>query len=379
MDLLDVDDLTTDELTAVLDRAADIKADYEAGDADDLLDQQTLGMIFEKPSTRTRVSFETGMTQLGGHAVFLGPDDIHLGHGEPVKDTSRALSRYVDFIMARVFDHADVVELAEYADVPVINGLTDDAHPCQTLADLLTIREQFGSLDVDVAWVGDGNNVCQSFTVGAAMTDVDLTVATPEGYGISDAVYEEGVSAVRPWAEVGPTTLTERFGTMETEGRERLATEGYPADRRRFDRAVDLRYRGQSFDLRVPVPAGRLDATTLDTVAERFHERHERRYGHASPDEPVELVTVRLRSRGVVDPPALSMAEAGTANPTPRTTRPATFRGETGETPIYDRETLGPGAELAGPAVIEGVESTAVVPPAADAHVDELGNVVIEP
>ncbi|WP_135303519.1 ornithine carbamoyltransferase [Haloarcula amylovorans] len=189
MDLLDVDDLTTDELTAVLDRAADIKADPET--YDDALDQRTLGMIFEKPSTRTRVSFETGMTKLGGHAVFLGPDDIHLGHGEPVKDTARALSRYVDFVMARVFDHADAQKLAEYADVPVINALTDDAHPCQTLADLLTIREEFGGFeDVSVAWVGDGNNVCQSFVLGAAMTGIDLTVATPKGYEVTDGVVE---------------------------------------------------------------------------------------------------------------------------------------------------------------------------------------------
>jgi ornithine carbamoyltransferase len=183
--LLDVDDLTGDELTTVLDRAADLKA---ADDGRQPLDDRTLGMIFEKPSTRTRVSFETGMTQLGGHAIFLGPDDIHLGHGEPIKDTARAVSRYVDFIMARVFDHADVVELGEFATVPVINGLTDDAHPCQTLADLLTIRERFGGFDVDVAWVGDGNNVAQSFVLGAAMAGIDLTVATPEGYGIDDDV-----------------------------------------------------------------------------------------------------------------------------------------------------------------------------------------------
>ncbi|MDS0278940.1 ornithine carbamoyltransferase [Halomicroarcula sp. S1AR25-4] len=188
MHLLDVDDLTTDELSAVLAHAAEIKAD--PGDYEDLLDQQTLGMIFEKPSTRTRVSFETGMTQLGGHALFLGPDDIHLGHGEPVKDTSRALARYVDFVMARVFDHEDAEELAAYSDVPVINALTDDAHPCQTLADLLTIREEFGGFDVDVAWVGDGNNVCQSFVLGAAMTGLDLTVATPAGYEVSDEVLD---------------------------------------------------------------------------------------------------------------------------------------------------------------------------------------------
>ncbi|WP_262179121.1 ornithine carbamoyltransferase [Haloarcula laminariae] len=188
MHLLDVDDLTTDELTAVLDRAAAIKGP-DGEDASDLLDQQTLGMIFEKPSTRTRVSFETGMTQLGGHAIFLGPDDIHLGHGEPVKDTARALARYVDFVMARVYDHGDVEELAEYSDVPVINALTDDAHPCQTLADLLTVRERFGGFDdVSVAWVGDGNNVCQSFVLGAAMVGLDLTVATPEGYEVDDDV-----------------------------------------------------------------------------------------------------------------------------------------------------------------------------------------------
>ena len=183
---LDVDDLTTDELAAVLDRSAEIKADYRANGASDELAGQTLGMIFEKPSTRTRVSFETGMTQLGGHAVFLGPDDIGLHGREPVKDIARALGRYVDVVMARVFDHADVVELGEYADVPVVNGLTDDAHPCQTLADLLTIREHFD--DPTVAWVGDGNNVCQSFVLGATMEGLDLTVATPEGYEVDEGV-----------------------------------------------------------------------------------------------------------------------------------------------------------------------------------------------
>ncbi|WP_436925541.1 ornithine carbamoyltransferase [Halosimplex amylolyticum] len=200
MNFLDVDDLTTDELAAVLDRAATIKAAYHESGATDLLDGQTLGMIFEKPSTRTRVSFETGMTQLGGHAVFLGPDDIGLHGREPVKDIARALGRYVDFVMARVFDHDDVVELGEYAGVPVINALTDDAHPCQTLADLLTIREHFDD-DVSVAWVGDGNNVCQSFVLGAAMCDLDLTVATPEGYGVDEDVLDRA-DGLGPAADV---------------------------------------------------------------------------------------------------------------------------------------------------------------------------------
>ena len=196
--LLDIDDLTPDELLTVLDRAADLKA----GTDDEPFDNQTLGMIFEKPSTRTRVSFETGMTQLGGHAIFLGPDDIHLGHGEPVKDTARALSRYVDVIMARLFDHGDAEQLAEYATVPFVNGLTDEAHPCQTLADLLTIREQFGGFEeVRVAWVGDGNNVAQSFVLGAAMVGLDLTVATPEGYEIDDEVLDRA-------AELGTAPAT---------------------------------------------------------------------------------------------------------------------------------------------------------------------------
>ncbi|MFC6731275.1 MULTISPECIES: ornithine carbamoyltransferase [unclassified Haladaptatus] len=186
---LDIDDLSTDELSDVLDTATELKAAVEAGEQHEWLSNQTLGMLFEKPSTRTRISFETGMTQLGGHAIFLGPDDIQLSRGEPLKDTSRAVSRYVDFLMARVFDHADLVELATYSDVPVVNGLTDDAHPCQTLADLLTIKEQFGGFDdVSVAWVGDGNNVAQSFVLGAAMVGLDVTVATPEDYELDEAV-----------------------------------------------------------------------------------------------------------------------------------------------------------------------------------------------
>jgi ornithine carbamoyltransferase len=217
MNFVDVDDLTTDELHAVLDRAAQIKAaPTDDGDERPLADQ-TLAMIFEKPSTRTRVSFETGMTQLGGHAIFLGPDDIHLGHGEPIKDTARAVARYADFIMARVFDHSDVTELAEYATVPVVNGLTDDAHPCQTLADLLTIRENFG-FDTSVAWVGDGNNVCQSFVLGAAMVGLDVTVATPPGYGVDDDVLARA-------AELGTAPATTHDPAAAVEGADVIYTD----------------------------------------------------------------------------------------------------------------------------------------------------------
>ncbi|MEM4781026.1 MAG: ornithine carbamoyltransferase [Halalkalicoccus sp.] len=192
---IDVDDLSRGELEDVLDLAAEYKRQQRSGADHPDLERQTLGMLFQKPSTRTRVSFETGMTQLGGHAVFLGENDIQLGHGEPLKDTSRALSGYVDSIMARVFEHANVEELARYATVPVINGLTDDAHPCQTLADLLTVRETFGGLeDVSVAWVGDANNVARSFALGCALMGIDLTVATPPEYALDDDVMERAES-----------------------------------------------------------------------------------------------------------------------------------------------------------------------------------------
>ncbi|WP_200531027.1 ornithine carbamoyltransferase [Halorubrum sp. LN27] len=197
-DFLDIDDVTPAELDALIDRAAAMKA----GETDPRLPDATLGMIFEKPSTRTRVSFETGMTRLGGHAMFLGPDDIQLGHGEPLRDTARVLGRYVDGVMARLFDHEDVETLAEHADCPVINGLTDEAHPCQTLADLLTIRETVGE-DATVAWVGDGNNVGQSFVVGAAMAGIDVAVATPAEYGMNPAVFDRAAAF---GADVEPTT-----------------------------------------------------------------------------------------------------------------------------------------------------------------------------
>jgi ornithine carbamoyltransferase len=190
---LDVDDLSATELETVLETAATLKAgDYPAAEP---LANRTLTMVYEKPSTRTRVSFETGMTQLGGHAIFLGPDDIGLHGREPIRDIARVLARYGDATMLRLFDHADAEEVARYSSVPVVNGLTDDAHPCQTLADLLTVRELFDGLDgVSAAWVGDGNNVAQSFAVGCALTGVDLTVATPPEYGLDEDVLDRAAA-----------------------------------------------------------------------------------------------------------------------------------------------------------------------------------------
>ena len=184
-DFLTIEQLSPAQLRALLDRAAAVKAGKDLGQ----LPEATVAMLFEKPSTRTRASFETGVTELGGHPTFLGPDEIHLGHGEPISDTARVLSEYVDAIVARLFDHDDLEELAAYADVPVVNALTDAAHPCQTLADLLTLLEIAGD-DATLAWVGDGNNVARSLVVGCAMLGVDLRVATPDGYGIDDDTLE---------------------------------------------------------------------------------------------------------------------------------------------------------------------------------------------
>jgi len=196
-DLLSIKDLTAGELTALLDLAADLKARQRAGQPHPLCAGKTLAMIFQKSSTRTRVSFETGMYQLGGYALYLNAQDLQLGRGETVADTARVLSRFVDAIMIRTFAQAEVEELARYADIPVINGLTDWEHPCQILADLLTIREHKGRLaGLKLAWVGDGNNVCHSMLLGGAMTGMLVTAATPPGY----APAEEIVAAARELA-----------------------------------------------------------------------------------------------------------------------------------------------------------------------------------
>jgi len=187
MHFLTIDDLTTDQLASVLDDAAALKRAQADGTPHRLLAGRTLAMLFEKPSTRTRLSFEVGMTQLGGHAAFLGEDDIQLGRGEPVADTARALGLYADAVMARVDSHDDLETLAANAGVPVVNGLSDSAHPVQTLADLLTLREVVGETGT-VAWVGDANNVGASFLVGAAMAGYDVRAATPREFAFDPGV-----------------------------------------------------------------------------------------------------------------------------------------------------------------------------------------------
>jgi ornithine carbamoyltransferase len=184
-----VADWSRDELLEVLDLADDLKQRQRAHEEHHLLPGRTLGMIFQKPSTRTRVSFEVGIYQLGGTGLYLSAGDLQLGRGETIKDTAVVLSRYLDAIMIRTFAQADVEELAANASIPVINGLTDSAHPCQALADVMTIRERFGRFDgLKVVYLGDGNNVCASLMVACAKLGMNFVAATPPGYPPDDEV-----------------------------------------------------------------------------------------------------------------------------------------------------------------------------------------------
>lgn len=176
-------DLSTEEITQILDLADQLKYEKKHGIAHPYLVGKSIGLIFQKASTRTRVSFETGMNQLGGQALFLSARDLQIGRGEPVQDTARVLSRYLDGIMIRTFDQKEVEDLAEYGSIPVINGLTDFSHPCQVLADLMTIREHYGSLKgLKMAYLGDGDNMANSLIVGGLKTGMSVSVATPEQY-----------------------------------------------------------------------------------------------------------------------------------------------------------------------------------------------------
>ena len=183
VNILTLDELDSKEINHIIDLAIDLKKQQKKDKEKPLLQNKTLAMIFEKPSTRTRVSFETGMFQLGGHALTLSPNDLQLSRGESIEDTAKVLSRYVNVIMARVYDHKSLETLARHASIPVINGLSDSFHPCQILADLMTIKEHKKNLKkVKVAWIGDGNNVCNSLILGCAKLKIKLAIAVPNGY-----------------------------------------------------------------------------------------------------------------------------------------------------------------------------------------------------
>jgi ornithine carbamoyltransferase len=207
-----VADWSRDELLEVLDLADELKRLQQAREEHHLLPGRTLGMIFQKPSTRTRVSFDVGIYQLGGTALYLSAGDLQLGRGETIKDTAVVLSRYLDAIMIRTFAQSDVEELATDASIPVINGLTDSSHPCQALADVMTIRERFGRLDgLKVVYLGDGNNVCASLMVACAKLGMEFVAATP-------ADYRPEEEAIRIAREAG--------GTVELIDDPRAAVEG---------------------------------------------------------------------------------------------------------------------------------------------------------
>ncbi|MBE6052732.1 MAG: ornithine carbamoyltransferase [Clostridium sartagoforme] len=192
-DLLKMENLSKDEILDILNLADQLKYELKHGIDHPHLKGKTLGMIFEKSSTRTRVSFEAGMYQLGGYSLFLSSNDLQIGRGEPIQDTARVLSRYLNAIMIRTFKQSEVEALAECSSIPIINGLTDDEHPCQVLADLMTIRENKNVLDgLNIAYIGDGNNMAQSLLIGCLTVGMNISLAIPNKYMIKDYYINKG-------------------------------------------------------------------------------------------------------------------------------------------------------------------------------------------
>ncbi len=241
--LVSVDQLEEDDFWELMETAGNLKRDLRSGKSHKVLPDKTLGMVFLKPSLRTRVSFEVGMTQLGGHAVYLGPEDIKLGERETTEDISLVLSRYVDGIMARVFEHGIIEELARHASVPVVNGLTDFLHPCQALTDIFTIYEARRELSgLKLAFVGDGNNVAHSLINASALAGIDFRIASPRGYEPDGSVvagarettkveiYNTPEKAVEG-ADVVYTDVWASMGEEDVAGEKKGSFEGFRVDR----------------------------------------------------------------------------------------------------------------------------------------------------
>ena len=260
-DFLRVNDWEADELLTLLDLADRLKAGHRQRVDDHHLAGRTLGMIFQKPSTRTRVSFEVGISHLGGTGLYLAAGDLQLGRGETIRDTAVVLSRYLDGIMIRTYSQADVDELAEHADVPVINGLTDEFHPCQALADVMTIRERLGGFeDVRVAYLGDGNNVCHSLMVACAKLGMDFVAATPAGYEPD----EEVVGWARAAAASGASVELTRDPEAAASGADVLYTDVWTSMGQDEERERRLRDRA----------AYRVDEGALGLTSERAVVMH---------------------------------------------------------------------------------------------------------
>ena len=217
-------DVTKEEFLQLIARGSEYRAQWEAGELQTLAKPQTMAMIFEKSSTRTRVSFEAGMAQLGGHAINLSPRDTQLGRGEPVEDTARVLSQMVDIIMLRTFSHDIVERMADSANIPVINGLTDLLHPCQLLADMQTYADAAGPIEgKTVAWIGDGNNMCHSYINTANLLGFDLRIACPDGHEPDTEILERGeakaqcVASAEEAAEGADLVVTDVWASMGQE------------------------------------------------------------------------------------------------------------------------------------------------------------------
>ena len=244
-------DWTGAELTKILDLADDLKRARKAREPRRLLEGRTLAMLFEKSSTRTRVSFEAGMTELGGHAIMLSPRDTQIGRGEPIRDTARVLSRYVDAVMVRTYGQEIVEELARWSTVPVVNGLTDQLHPCQLMADLMTARERLGTISgLSVTWIGDGNNMARSWVEASAAFGFRLVLSSPKGYTVEEDFIASAnarggkVSSIPDPVEasrgvsVVTTDVWASMGQEEEKAERQKAFAGYTVDRRVMDAAL---------------------------------------------------------------------------------------------------------------------------------------------
>ena len=217
-DLLTLAELTPKEFSSLIDYSIKLKKELKKNGNKPILKNKTLAMIFQKPSTRTRISFETGMYQLGGHAINLSSNDMQLSRGESVEDTAKTLSRYVDCVMARVYDHDLLDTLSQYANIPVINGLSDSFHPCQILADFMTIKEKKRSIDgLKIAWIGDGNNVCNSMIYGASLSGVDMSIATPKGFEPDKTVVKESKKSTNVELTSDPFTAIKNADVVVTD------------------------------------------------------------------------------------------------------------------------------------------------------------------
>jgi ornithine carbamoyltransferase len=217
-DLLTLAELTQKEFSGLIDLSIKLKKELKQGKIKPLLKNKTLTMIFQKPSTRTRISFETGMFQLGGHAINLSSNDMQLSRGESVEDTAKTLSRYSDCVMARVYDHELLNNLSKHSSIPVINGLSDSFHPCQILADFMTIKENKKNLKgLKIAWIGDGNNVCNSMIYGAALSGIEMSIATPKGFQPDKTVIKESKKSTNIELTADPFIATKNADVIVTD------------------------------------------------------------------------------------------------------------------------------------------------------------------